>query len=351
MSPRVAEPAPAITGGRRIGSFRQAINEALHLEMARDERVIVLGEDVAGGATLPGFEEKDAWGGPLAVTRGLVKEFGRARVLDTPVSETGFIGAAVGAAATGMRPVVELTFLDFLGVCMDQVVNQAAKMRYMLGGQVSIPIVIRTMIGAGDRMAGQHSGANYSVTTHFPGLKTVVPSCPADAKGLMLAAIRDDDPVVFCEHRLLYSERGPLPEGDAVVPLGTADVKRAGDAVTVVAIGRMVQIALASAQQLEEEGISVEVVDPRTLSPLDLDTILTSVAKTRRLVVVDEDNPRCSVAADIVAQVVSSPGAPLASPPQLVTAPHCPVPFSPPLEDAYLPGPTQVTAAVRRTAQ
>jgi pyruvate dehydrogenase E1 component beta subunit len=335
--------------GPRIGTFREAINEALHLEMARDERVVVMGEDVAGGATLPGFEDKDAWGGPLAVTRGLVGEFGRLRVLDTPISESGFVGAAVGAAAMGLRPVVEVTFIDFLGVCLDQVVNQAAKMRYMLGGQVAVPLVIRTMIGAGDRMAGQHSGAHYSVTTHFPGLKTVVPSCPADAKGLLLAAIRDDDPVVFCEHRLLYPSRGPLPAGDTPVPLGVADVKRPGQDVTVIAIGRMVQVALAAAEKLHGEGIDAEIVDPRTLEPLDLEALIGSVMKTGHLVVVDEDNPRCSVATDLVAQIASSPGIRLAGPPRMVTAPHTPVPFSPPLEDGYLPNPDQVVSAVRST--
>lgn len=331
----------------RTGTFRQAINEALRLEMSRDERVIVLGEDVAGGAGLPGYEDADAWGGPLAVTRGLVGAFGRIRVRDTPVSEAGFIGAAAAAAACGLRPVAELTFIDFLGVCLDQVVNQAAKMRYMTGGQVSIPLVIRTMIGAGDRMAGQHSGSHYGVAAHFPGLKTVVPSCPADAKGLMLSAIRDDDPVLFCEHRMLYGERGLLPDGDHVVPLGVADVKCAGDDVTVVAIARMVNISLAASADLATEGISAEVIDPRTLSPLDLPAILRSVARTRRLVVVDEDNPRCGMAADIVAQVVSSGEVRLAAAPRMVTAPHAPPPFSPPLEDRYLPSTADVAAAVR----
>jgi pyruvate dehydrogenase E1 component beta subunit len=221
----------------------------------------------------------------------------------------------------------------------------------MLGGQVAVPLVIRTMIGAGDRMAGQHSGAHYSMTTHFPGLKTVVPSCPADAKGLLLAAMRDDDPVVFCEHRLLYPSRGPLPAGDIPVPLGVADVKRPGQDVTIIAIGRMVQIALAAAEKLQGEGIDAEIVDPRTLEPLDLETICDSVTKTRHLVVVDEDNPRCSVAADIVAQVATSSGIQLAGPPRLVTAPHTPVPFSPPLEDGYLPNPDRVAVAVRSALQ
>jgi pyruvate/2-oxoglutarate/acetoin dehydrogenase E1 component len=330
-------------------TFGQAINEALRQEMERDPSVVLMGEDVAGGATVPGFEQEDAWGGVLGVTKGLVREFGRERVLDTPISESGFIGAAVGAAATGLRPVAELMFVDFFGVCMDQIFNQGAKLRYMFGGKASVPMVIRTMIGAGFRAAGQHSGCHYSVFTHMPGLKCVVPSTPADAKGLLAASIRDDDPVMFFEHKMLYDMAGEVPEGDYVVPLGTADVKRAGDTVTVVAIGRMVHVALEAADRLAADGVSVEVVDPRTLSPLDDDAILSSVRRTRRVVVVDEDNPRCSMATDIVAMVASQAFDDLDAPPQAVTAPHTPVPFSPPLEDFYVPGVDRVVQAVRAT--
>jgi pyruvate/2-oxoglutarate/acetoin dehydrogenase E1 component len=330
-------------------TFAQAINDALRQEMERDPKVILMGEDVAGGANVPGFEKEDAWGGVLGVTKGLVQEFGRNRVLDTPISESAFIGAAVGAAATGLRPVAELMFVDFFGVCMDQIYNQGAKLRYMFGGKTKVPLVIRTMIGAGFRAAGQHSGCHYSVFTHMPGLKTVVPSTPADAKGLLAASIRDDDPVIFFEHKLLYGITGEVPPGEYVVPLGKADIKRAGSRVTVVAIGRMVGMALEAAEGLSAQGISVEVIDPRTLSPLDEDTILSSVAKTKRLVVVDEDNPRCSMATDLVSLVATRAFDHLDAPPQTVTAPHTPVPFAPVMEDFYIPTAERIAAAVRLT--
>lgn len=330
-------------------TFAQAINDALRQEMERDPKVILMGEDVAGGANVPGFEKEDAWGGVLGVTKGLVQEFGRDRVLDTPISESGFIGAAVGAAATGLRPVAELMFVDFFGVCMDQIYNQGAKLRYMFGGKTKVPLVIRTMIGAGFRAAGQHSGCHYSVFTHMPGLKTVVPSTPADAKGLLAASIRDDDPVIFFEHKLLYGMTGEVPPGEYVVPLGKADIKRAGNRVTVVAIGRMVSMALEAAEGLSAQGVEVEVIDPRTLSPLDEDTILSSVAKTKRLVVVDEDNPRCSMATDLVSLVATKAFDHLDAPPQTVTAPHTPVPFAPVMEDFYIPTAERIAAAVRLT--
>ncbi|HZD01958.1 MAG TPA: alpha-ketoacid dehydrogenase subunit beta [Actinomycetes bacterium] len=333
----------------RTMTFREAINEALRLEMERDPDVVLMGEDVAGGATIEGFEQEDAWGGVLGVTKGLVQRFGRGRVLDTPISESGYVGAAVGAAATGLRPVAELMFVDFFGVCMDQIFNQGAKLRYMFGGKAKVPMVVRTMIGAGFRAAGQHSGCHYSVFTHMPGLKAVVPSTPADAKGLLTAAIRDDDPVIFFEHKLLYDTGGEVPEGEYLVELGRADVKREGDGATVVAIGRMVQLALEAADTLAAEGTEVEVVDPRTLSPLDEEALLASVRKTRRLVVVDEDNPRCSMATDVAALAASSAFDYLDAPPQMVTAPHTPVPFSPVLEDFYLPSPDRIADAVRAT--
>jgi pyruvate dehydrogenase E1 component beta subunit len=219
----------------------------------------------------------------------------------------------------------------------------------MFGGKAKVPMVIRTMIGAGFRAAGQHSGCHYSVFTHMPGLKCVVPSTPADAKGLLAASIRDEDPVVFFEHKMLYDLAGEVPEGELVIPLGQADVKRSGHTVTVVAIGRMVHLALEAADRMAADGVSVEVVDPRTLSPLDDDTILSSVRRTRRVVVVDEDNPRCSMATDIVAMVASQAFDDLDAPPQMVAAPHTPVPFSPPLEDAYLPSVDRVVQAVRAT--
>jgi pyruvate dehydrogenase E1 component beta subunit len=329
-------------------TFREAINEAIRLEMRRDPTVILMGEDVAGGATVPHIEAagEDAWGGPMGVTKGLVKEFGRKRVLDTPISESAFIGAAVGAAATGLRPIADMMFVDFFGVCMDQIYNQGAKMRYMFGGKAQVPMVILSMIGAGLRAAAQHSGCHYSVFAHMPGLKTVVPSTPYDAKGLLISAIRDPDPVIFFEHKFLFGLKGEVPEEDYTVPLGVADIKRPGKDVTLVAMGRMVHIALEAAEKLSKDRMDLEVIDLRTLSPLDSKTVLESVKKTHRLVVVDEDNPRCSVACDIIALVSTRAFDDLDAPPRMVTAPHTPVPFSPPLEDYYIPSVENVVSTV-----
>lgn len=328
-------------------TYAQAINEAIRLEMRRDPRVILMGEDVAGGANIDHLQDDEAWGGVLGVTKGLVQEFGRDRVLDTPITEAGFIGAAVGAASTGMRPIAELMFVDFFGVCWDQIFDQGAKLRYMFGGKANCPLVIRTMIGAGMGAAGQHSGCHYSVFTHMPGIKTVIPSTPADAKGLLAAAIRDDDLVVVFENKMLYAMSGEVPEGEYIIPLGKADIKREGTDVTVVAISRMVHHALAAADALQADGISVEVVDPRTLSPLDEETILNSVAKTHRLVIVDEDNPRCSAATDIAALAADKAFTELDAPIKLVTAPHTPVPFSPPLEQFYIPSPERIVSTIQ----
>jgi pyruvate dehydrogenase E1 component beta subunit len=333
----------------RVISYREAINEALQVEMARDPLVILMGEDVTGASHSDSPDHLDAWGGVLGVTKGLVHQFGRERVRDTPITESGFMGAGVGAAATGLRPVVELMFIGFMGVCLDQVVNQAAKMRYMFGGKAKIPLVVRTMIGAGFRAAAQHSDSIYSTFVHFPGLKVVAPATPADAKGLLAAAIRDDDPVIFCENKVLYDTKGPVPEGEYVVPLGKADIKRAGSDITIVAISRMVHVALDAAGQLAKDGVSAEVVDLRSLAPLDEDAVLTSLKKTGRLVVVDEDNPRCSVATDIATLAATQALEYLNGPVRLVTAPHTPVPFSPTLEDFYVPTPQRVIAAVRET--
>lgn len=333
----------------RTLTFREAINEAMRLEMRRDPTVILMGEDVAGGADLEHVEGKgeEAWGGVMGVSAGLVQEFGRDRVLDTPISESAFIGAATAGAATGLRPIAELMFVDFFGVCMDQVHNQAAKLRYMFGGKANVPMVIRSMIGAGFNAAAQHSTSHYSIFTHLPGLKVVVPSTPYDAKGLLISAIRDDDPVVFFEHKLLYDMEGEVPEESYTIPLGEADVKREGSDATIVAIARMVHLALQAAEQLAEEGIEVEVVDPRSLSPLDADTIVESIKKTHRLIVVDEDNPRCSMAADLTALGTTQAFGFMDAPPQMITAPHCPVPFSTPLEQAYLPSVADIVDAVK----
>ena len=324
-----------------------AINEALRLAMEADPTVIVLGEDVAGGGGRQADGIEDAWGGIMGATRGLIGRFGAERVRDTPISEMGFLGAAVGAALTGLRPVAELMFIDFIGVSLDPLLNQAAKLRYMFGGKARVPLTVRTSVGAGLRSAAQHSQSLYNLTTAIPGLKTVIPSTPADAKGLLLAAIRDDDPVVFCEPKSLMFKTGEVPEGDWMIPLGTAAVVRAGTDVSLVGFGATVGVALAAADVLAADGIGAEVVDLRSLQPLDEAAILTTLAKTGRLVVVDEAPPRCGIASDVAALCVDAGFDSLNAPVRRVTAPHAPVPFSAVLEDAYRPTPERVVAAVR----
>ncbi|MEN9726551.1 MAG: hypothetical protein RL434_917 [Pseudomonadota bacterium] len=328
--------------------FQQAINEALDQEMARDPAVIIMGEDVVGGTGADG--EMDAWGGVLGVTKGLYGKYGD-RIMDTPISESAFVGAAIGAATCGMRPVCELMFIDFLGVCFDQIYNQAAKFRYMFGGKARTPVVIRTMIGAGFRAAAQHSQTLYPIFTHIPGLKVVVPSSPYDAKGLLIQAIRDDDPVIFCEHKALYAMEGEVPEESYTIPFGEANIVREGKDVTIVALARMVSYAQKAAEALAKEGISCEIIDPRTTSPLDEDTILESVENTGRLVIVDESSPRCGMAADISAMVAQKGFDLLEAPIQMVTPPHTPVPFSGVLEDLYIPSAEKIEAAVRKCVE
>jgi pyruvate/2-oxoglutarate/acetoin dehydrogenase E1 component len=325
-------------------SFQQAINEALAQEMERDQTVILMGEDIAGGSGTDG--QMDAWGGPLGITKGLWSKFGD-RVMDTPITESAFVGAAIGAAISGMRPVVELMFVDFMGVCFDQIFNQAAKFRYMFGGKAATPLVVRTMCGAGFRAAAQHSQCLYPIFTHIPGLKCVVPSTPYDAKGLLIQAIRDNDPVIFFEHKLLYPMQGEVPEESYTVPFGEAHFVREGRDVTIVTLGRMVHIASDAAGDLASNGIDCEVIDLRTTSPLDEDSVLESVEKTGRLVVVDEASPRCNVATDISALVAEKCFPSLKAPIRMVTAPHTPVPFSDFLEDLYIPDASKVSAAVR----
>ena len=327
-----------------------SINEALHVAMASDPDVVVLGEDVAGGGGRADQGIEEAWGGIMGATRGLLKRFGAERVRDTPISEMGFMGAAVGAAATGLRPVAELMFIDFIGVCLDPLLNQAAKLRYMFGGKARVPLTVRTSVGAGLRSAAQHSQSLYWMTTGVPGLKTVIPSNPADAKGLLLAAIRDDDPVVFCEPKSLMFVSGAVPEGDYEVPLGKAKVVREGSDVSLVAFGRTVQTALQAADVLAASGTSAEVLDLRSLQPLDEEAILVTLAKTGRLVVVDEATPRCGIASDVAALCVDKGFDLLNGPVKRVTAPHAPVPFSAALEDAYVPTAERVVAAVRELA-
>jgi pyruvate dehydrogenase E1 component beta subunit len=331
----------------RTISYREAINEALTSEMERDSTVVVMGEDNAGGAGSPG--EDDAWGGVLGVTKGLYHRF-PGRVLDTPITESAFIGAAIGAATRGLRPVAELMFIDFMGVCFDQIFNQAAKFRYMFGGNAETPVVIRTMYGAGLRAAAQHSQALYSIFTHIPGLKVVVPSSPYEAKGLLIQSIRDNDPVIFCEHKALYDSTGEVPEDSYTIPFGEANVVRDGDDVTIVAIGRMVSVAEAAAAELAGAGVEAEIIDPRTTSPLDTETILESVENTGRLVIVDEATPRCNLATDISALVAKEAFGALRAPIEMVTAPHTPVPFSDALEDLYIPDAQRVVNAAKAVA-
>ena len=324
-------------------SYQQAINEALAQEMRRDPSVFIMGEDVAGGAGAPG--ENDAWGGVLGVTKGLYHQF-PGRVLDTPLSELGYVGAAVGAATCGVRPVCELMFVDFAGCCLDQILNQAAKFRYMFGGKAATSLVIRTMVGAGLRAAAQHSQMLTSLWTHIPGLKVVCPSSPYDAKGLLIQAIRDNDPVIFCEHKLLYSMQGDVPEELYTIAFGEANFLREGKDVTLVSYGRTVNTAMDAARSLAGRGIDCEVIDLRTTSPLDEDSILESVEKTGRLVVIDEANPRCSMATDISALVAQKAFGALKAPIEMVTAPHTPVPFSDALEDLYIPDAAKIENAV-----
>lgn len=327
-------------------SMKDAINEALDLEMRRDPTVIIMGEDIAGGAG--GQGEEDAWGGVLGVTKGLVGKHSRKRVMDTPLSESAYIGAAIGAAACGLRPVAELMFLDFMGVCFDQIFNQAAKFKYMFGGKAETPVVIRGMVGGGFRAAAQHSQMLTPLFTHIPGLKVVCPSNAYDAKGLLIQSIRDNDPVIFCEHKNLYASMADVPAEAYAIPFGEASIPREGKSATIVAYGLMVHKALEAAETLAKEKIDVEVIDLRTLSPIDIDTVVESVEKTGRLVAVDEANPRCSIAADVIASVTEHAFKALKAAPKAITAPHTPVPFTPALEDLYIPSAAQIAEAVRK---
>lgn len=331
-------------------SMRDAINQALHQEMARDPRVIVLGEDVSGGAGGTSGE-REASGGIFGITKGLLPRFGADRVIDTPISESAIVGAAAGAALAGLRPVAEIMFADFVGVCMDQIYNQIAKFRYMFGGKTTCPVVIRTAMGAGMNMGAQHSQTIYALLTAVPGLKVVVPSNAYDAKGLMIQAIRDDDPVVFFEHKALYPRKAEVPEEAYTIAFGEANVLREGDDATVVAFGRMVPFAEKALDALAKDGVNCDLIDPRTTSPLDEEAILESVENTGRLVVVDESPPRCSLAADIAALVVSRAFDSLRAPVEQVTAPHAPIPFSPALERSWVPGPQKIEAAIRRVLE
>jgi len=323
-----------------IKTYREAINEALLQEMKKDENVVVIGEDVAGGAGTNG--EQDAWGGVLGVTKGLLKHFGRERIIDTPITETAIMGMASGAALTGLRPVAELMFVDFMGVCFDQILNQTAKFRYMFGGKAVTPLTIRTMYGGGLRAASQHSQCLYPMFTHVPGIKVVLPSNPYDAKGLLIQSIRDNDPVIFMEHKNLYDTSGDVPDESYSIPFGEANFTREGKDLTFIAMGQTVEICNNVADTLKKEGKTCTVLDLRTLSPLDEDSILEAAEETGKIVIVDESYPRCNVATDISALICQKSFVSLKAGIKMVTPPHTPVPFSPPLEDLYLPSEEKV---------
>lgn len=326
---------------RRI-TFMQAVNEGLDMAMEKDERVILLGEDIAGGTTIEHLEGSDAWGGVFGVTKGLVEKHGFDRVIDTPISEMGYMGAAVGAAATGLRPVPELMFNDFLGFCFDTLLSQGSKMRYMFGGKATIPMTVRTCHGAGASAAAQHSGSYYGMFGSIPGLKVVVPSNPYDAKGLLLAAIEDDNIVIFSEDKTLYGIKDEVPEDYYTVEIGKAKVKREGNDLTIVTIGKMLYVALEVAEELEKSGVSVEVIDLITVAPWDQETVINSVKKTGRLIVIDEANPHNNTATDIASVVGDKAFDYLDGPIKCVCAPNTPVPFAANLEALYLPSKERV---------
>lgn len=327
------------TSTREI-TFAEALREALHEEMSRDERVFVIGEDVG------------VWGGVFRVTEGLYEKFGPDRVVDTPISEEGFTGLAVGAAMTGLHPVVEIMFGDFITLAMDQIVNQAAKMRYMSGGQAKVPITIRATTGSGRSSGGQHSQTLHVWFAHAPGLKVAYPSTPYDAKGLLKTALRDENPVVFFEDKLMYAKmKGPVPEEEYTIPFGKADIKRVGGDVTIVATARMVYAALEAAETLAEEGIQAEVIDPRTLVPLDKETLVQSVIKTQRAVVVDQGYIDYGVTAELAATITAGAFDYLEAPVERLAAPQVPIPFSPPLEFSTIPDSESIIAAVHHTLE
>ncbi|MBV8086808.1 MAG: alpha-ketoacid dehydrogenase subunit beta [Chloroflexi bacterium] len=334
----------------------RAENEAIRQEMERDPSIIMLGEDIAGAAGRADQGFIDAWGGPMGSTKGLIQQFGPERIIDTPIAEMSFIGAAVGAAMTGLRPIAELMFVNFVGVCLDSVMNEGAFLRYMLGGQVKIPMVVKTNIGVvamnphnGGGTAAQHSGSMYSIFAHIPGLKCVAPSDAYTAKGLLTAAIRDDNPVVYCSHRRVGTIRGDVPEEPYELPIGKARVVRQGSQVTLVGISNMTNVCREAAEQLAGQGVDAEIIDLLSLAPIDSACILESVRKTQHLVVVDEDWPHCSVAHEVAAIVADEGVGWLDGPIKTVTGANTPVPYSGPLEAAYVPSAAAVVTAALAT--
>ena len=318
-----------------IKSYKEAINEAIAQEMKKDENVILIGEDVAGGAGTNG--EQDAWGGVMGVTKGLLGQFGRERIIDTPITETAILGMASGAALTGLRPIAELMFVDFMGVCFDQILNQTAKFRYMFGGKAITPLTIRTMYGGGVRAASQHSQCLYPIFTHVPGIKVVIPSGPYEAKGLLIKSIRDNDPVIFLEHKAMYDVTEDVPDESYTIPFGEANFTREGKDITLIGMGKTVSLCNNAADLLKKDGVHATVLDLRTLSPLDEDSILESAEETGRVIIVDESSPRCNIATDISALICDKSFSYLKAPIKMISPPHTPVPFSPALEDIYMP--------------
>lgn len=323
-------------------TYMAAVTEAIDQAMEKDETVILLGEDVAGGNTIEHLEGDEAWGGVFGLTKGIVGKYGRERVIDTPIAEQNYVGAGVGAAATGLRPIVELMFNDFIGYALDALLNQGSKMRYMFGGKAKIPMTLRTVHGAGASAAAQHSQSLYGMFGAIPGIKVVVPSNPYDAKGLLLAAVEDDNLVVFSEDKTLYGMKGNVPEEYYTVEIGKAKIIREGEDLSIVAIGKMVQIALEVADELEAADISVEVIDLVTVSPWDQETVLNSVKKTNRLIVIDEANPQSSTGHSISAVVGDKAFDYLDGPVKVITAPATPVPFASNLEKLYIPSKDRV---------
>lgn len=311
--------------------FGQAVKEAIAEEMRRDNRVFIMGEDVAEAGTA------------FKVLQGLVDEFGPERVLDTPISEAGITGTGVGLAMTGMRPIVDIMFGDFIGLAMDQIFNQAAKIHYMSGGKLNVPLVVRTTMGATRRSGAQHSQSLHAWLSHIPGVKVAVPSTPYDAKGLMKSAIRDDNPVVIFEDKMQYAIEGPVPEEEYVIPLGVADIKREGTDISLVATSSMVYVALEAADRLQQLGISAEVVDPRTTSPLDRETLINSAKKTSRAIVIDEGHNHFGTTAELAATIADGAFYYLDAPVKRMGAMDVPIPFSPALEDLTVPTPEMVT--------
>jgi pyruvate dehydrogenase E1 component beta subunit len=337
-------------------SFSQAVGQAIRQEMRRDPSVVVIGEDVAGAAGRAHLGLQDAWGGPTRSTRGLVLDFGEDRVIDAPISEMGFTGAAVGAAMTGLRPIVDLGFVDLIACCYDQVINQAAKMHYMMGGQVAIPMTMRMAYGArppstqslGGGAAAQHSQSLYAIVAHVPGLKVVVPTNAYNVKGLLTAAIRDDNPVIIFENRYLgVAARAQVPEEPYALPLDKAQIARAGTDVTLCGIGRMTYVCLDAAERLTADGLNAEVVDLLSVAPIDVDTVVESVSRTHRLVVVDEDTPGCSVGHEVAARVADAGFDYLDAPVKTLHSADVPVPYSAALESLYTPNTDHVVATVR----